>query len=52
MIKIAEKILKDIKIDSKLHKKLKLQVTQKEKKLKEEVEDLLSKGLEVYDTNE
>ena len=39
--KITEKILKDIKIDSDLHKKLKLQATQKDKKLKEEVEDLL-----------
>jgi len=42
---ITEK-LKDIKINSKLHKKLKLQATQKDKKLKEEVEDLLTKSLE------
>ena len=44
MIIITEN--KNIKIDPELHKKLKIQATQKDKKLKEEVEDLLNKALE------
>lgn len=46
MIKITEKDLKDIKIDSELHRKLKVIATLKNKTLKDEVEDLLIKGVD------